>query len=291
MRWFIALGVICISGGALFWLFSGKEAPPEDLPEMAVDAGEDVSPLFTEVPLVTTKKEERSEKASGVALHLSLPEVHLVHRPELAAEATKFFGTIVDDVITDFIKDSTEASTTPSGSGQKGDLNIGYTVLLASPTVISLRFDHSALLPGAPRAESGTLVANYDLERHARISTTDLFVASTTALSFLSAETRRMLLTQFEELDNATLAHDAYPGTEPTEENFSDVGLTKDAVVVIFNPRRVAPYARGTILVSIPHDAVAHLLAPEILEAIRLAKVNISEAVPEEMMKPEGTQI
>lgn len=44
-------------------------------------------------------------------------------------------------------------------------------------------------------------------------------------------------------------------GTAPKEENFENFLITDNALIIIFDPYEVAPYAAGSVFVEIPLDS------------------------------------
>ena len=54
------------------------------------------------------------------------------------------------------------------------------------------------------------------------------------------------------------------PGTEPTTENFKEVAITKEGLLVIFNPYQIAPYAEGTQDILIDKNLLTGKLVVEL---------------------------
>lgn len=57
-------------------------------------------------------------------------------------------------------------------------------------------------------------------------------------------------------------------GMRPTAENFANAVLDNDALVILFPPYQVAPYAAGTFTVRIPFKDIENIIRPELLESL-----------------------
>lgn len=216
----------------------------------------------------------------GYTINASYPEVMLVSRPELAAEASDVFKRFAKTIVEDFQKEVADNEGASFAKGSDSELTMQYTPLLLSPTIISMRFDYSIYMSGAAHSDNQSKIINYDLENRTILQATDLFASSTTALSFLSTFTREALKKQLTDVSPQDYASQVFPGTTPTIDNFHDVGISPQGITVIFNPYQVAAYARGTITVQIPPKEKGGDFSTQVSEAIRLATENITEAEP-----------
>jgi hypothetical protein len=238
-----------------------------------------------EIPLITQVAERKVEREQHYEYDIFIPEVRLLQYPELAKTANDVIRTYTKDIIDDFVRgidDLLSVSTSQDDvNANISRLDLGFQSLLLSPSIISLRFDSSILYQGSPHQQSRSRAFNYDLERRMILSPEDLFSSTTAALSFLSEYSRSILPQRIgekhEEEDLALL----YQGTEPTAENFREIALTKDGLLIIFNTYQVASYGRGVVTAPISLDDVREHLRPEIITAITLANTNIREATAE----------
>lgn len=285
---FIAGLIVLLSGGVYFWLNSETRGTKGGTPALLSSAEGNLPNNFVEVPVLTNKNTKTSNPSGRYTIDINYPEVALSGHPELAKEA--------NDVIIAFTKDTTTKFTenikdmlSPSLSDEfSSDLTMRWTPLLVSPSIISIRFDYSEYVAGAAHPDNRTRMLNYDFEKHLLLSPISLFASSTQALPFLSTFSRNALRTQFGDSSESTLTDFVIPGTEPTHENFQEVGITKTGLLVVFNPYQVAPYARGTVEVPISliemsnaSNTPASLLLPDVLTAIQLSTTNFKEATKE----------
>lgn len=128
-----------------------------------------------------------------------------------------------------------------------------YEISWPSKAVVSLMFIIESYTGGA-HGNLNVFCRNYDLHNGRQLEFTDLFDDPETALKLLSAWTERELY--------VSMAEDAQPemikaGTAPELENFANLRLTPEGIVVEFEPYQVAPWAAGIQAVSVPLAALA----------------------------------
>lgn len=281
--WFIFGGIVILSFiGVIVWveLQSGhilsSTATNTEPASRTFDSGE-----LVEVPVMNDATIRSTDPVLHYSVDVHYPKLALVGHPDLAKDANAVIEAFVQDAIQDFKQNVNEIKSPLLPKDMESDYTMRYTALLLSPTIISFRFDYSEYTAGAAHPNNQARVLNYDLKRHLLLSTADLFASTTTALPFLSTYTRVVLKDLMASEAKEIFDQQTMPGTTPTHENFQEVALTKKGLLVIFNPYQVAPYARGTILVSIPISDTRGILAPDTEEAVRLASSNIVEAMPE----------
>ena len=285
---FILLPIILLLAGSYFLLFSGSTQQKKgDLayftPDTVPTNGGIVDERsLVEVPVLRSKQLKENDTINRFTVNITYPEVSLSGHPELATQANGIFKSFVDDQVAKYKRDMIEDEKLPIPKDLSSDLTMGFTPLLISPTILSLRFDSSEYIAGAAHPDNKTQIVNYDMATKARIGTGDLFLSSTTTLQFLSQFSRAALKSQLTDITPEEYAKQVIPGTEPSVDNFENVGITEDGLVVIFNPYRVAPYARGTIIVHIPFNTKGGELDPMVVRAIRLAHENIVQGTPVE---------
>lgn len=241
-----------------------------------------LSEKFIEVPLATNSEQKESNPKERYAYNVHFPKIALMDHPELANEVNAVIATFADQTIRDFRAHIAEMYSPEVPSTFSSDLTMRWSPQLLSPTIISIRFDRSEYIAGSAHPNSQSMIINYDIEERTTLTTRDLFASSTEALLFLSSFTRAELVRRFADVPASEYSDMLLPGTAPTSENFTNVAIDNDGLIVIFNPYQVAPYARGSQEVHIPLTALGDRLKPRVEEAIRLANKNIVEATPEE---------
>jgi hypothetical protein len=271
--------IVCALLGALIWV----KMRANDIRPVASSREDESATAQTvpvEVPSLTDSKVVMSDQAKRYDVEVHFPVVALAQHPEFAKDANAVIRSFASDTIESFVRDIDEMYSPNVPKEFVSDLSVRWSALLLSPTIISIRFDESSYTAGAAHPNSQTRILNYDMEKHLLLQTRDLFASSTLALSFLSSYTREKLRAVLSDQPQELYDSQALPGTEPTTENFSTVGLTKQGLLVVFSPYQVAPYARGTIHIPIPLPDLTNLLSQRVVKAMEEATTNIVEATP-----------
>lgn len=288
-KWILlSLGIIVTGVSGVFFMLHVNKTRPSTPREPLAEATANlpVSDTLVEVPVVTDGDDVLTEQETHLTMNIKYPKVALVQHPVFAKEANDVIAAFVADMKSDFRKNVSEIVPGDTSKDFTSDLTMRFTPLLLSPTIISIRFDASEYIAGAAHPNNHVRILNYDFAKHLLLSPTDLFASSTQALPFLSTYTRNALRTLFTDMSEEELNLQMLPGTEPTHENFQEIGITKAGLTVLFNPYQVAAYARGVPEVRIPLTDMSppfqaqELISPDITEAIRMAKDNIVEAEP-----------
>jgi hypothetical protein len=284
-RFFLGFVILIVCGllAALFWV---KNIGDNVVPGKSTIAPGDEAKLggsrLEEVPVLSDTKIAESDPAKRYGIELHYPTLSLAQRPDLAKDANAVIATFASDTVSAFKKDVDELYSPLVPKDMTSDLNVRWSALMLSPTIVSIRFDESEYIAGSAHPNSQTRILNYDLERHLLLQTKDLFASSSQALPFLSSYTREKLRSILSDQPKELFDQQALPGTEPTMENFSVVGITKSGMLVVFTPYQVAPYARGTIQIPIPLSDLGGIISERARSAIDMASTNIVEASPEE---------
>lgn len=240
-----------------------------------------------EVPAITTKIRRESLAQENATINIEYPFVAIASDPVRAADANALIASYVDDRIARFHEHAQDVPPVLREGAVGSDLTLRYHVLLVSPTILSLRFDSSEYIAGAAHPNNETRIVNYDTERHLLLGTIDLFASGTPAMTHLSDSARRILKERFRDDGEEYFQTHIVPGSAPTYENFREVGITPEGLLVIFNPYQVAPYARGTVEVFLPFSdmnegsTIGEILDPRISSALQDAQTNFREATPE----------
>lgn len=292
MKWFfivlVSAGVI---GGAGFWWWNMHQAPmPAEATDLPSQRGEARDQELFEVPALSTKRIYESNPGSRYTIDISYPEVSLATHPELAKEANDVIGGFLKDTQSKFIEQTKELFSPDVPTSFSSDLTMNWSSLLVSPSLLSIRFEYSAYIAGAAHPDHRSRILNYDLPNHRLLSTTDLFASSTQALPFLSVFSRAALRERLSDESADEFQEESRLGTEPTYENFQEVGITQEGLLIIFNPYQVAAYARGTIQIPVTLTDISSAsgspgLSSSVLDAIRLSKENF-RAAEEEVPAP-----
>jgi hypothetical protein len=288
-KWILLfLGIIITGVSGVFVVLHAYKTRPSTSrePLTEVTANLPVSDALIEVPVVIDGNDVLTDQEARLTMNITYPKIALAQHPAFAKEANDIIAAFVADIKSDFRKNVSEITPGDTSKDFTSDLTMRFTPLLLSPTIISIRFDASEYIAGAAHPNNHVQILNYDFAKHLLLSPTDLFASSTQALPFLSTYTRNALRMLFADMSEEELNLQMLPGTEPTHENFQEIGITKAGLTVLFNPYQVAAYARGVPEVRIPLADMSpplqaqELISPDIAEAIRMATDNIVEAEP-----------
>ena len=278
----ILVAAIC-GGGYLIW---GTRNPQRTSADLSLTGSSRTDEALFEVPSLINTKRQVSQPRERYTIDITYPTVGLANHPELAQEANAVISGFIGDLERNFITQTKELASPLVPEELTSDLTVRWNALLISPTIISIRFDSSQYVAGMAHPDSRTRILNYDLPRHRLLAPLDLFASSTAALPFLSEYTRGALRTRLSDEPEEIYQSQVIPGTTPTHEHFQEIGITKEGLLIIFNPYEVAPYARGTIELPLPIEVLTDAtntpgLDPDIFSAMTLAEENFREATPQ----------
>lgn len=277
----IILAALFIGGTAYVYFALGLF--PKGAAVRPADGGSaEAIPSANEVPAITERVIAENDVRRMRAHSVRIPVLQFHRDPDRTKGVNLAIEEFAEERIADFIA-ACDESVLPATEGvPPSDLAMGWSPLLVSPTLVSFRFDSSEYLSGAAHPENSARAFTYDLAREQILDLDDIFASSSIALEEISLVVRERLRARWPELSSDDFTSQVHPGTEPTPENYRNIGITKEGFLVIFDPYQVAPYARGTQTVLISREYFGTLVRPEILEAMREAKENYVEAEPEE---------
>lgn len=252
------LGVVLLVGGILaFTLFymATHEAPtpyavvpeavPEALPPQVLEEHGQYYDITVSYPAETALKAALGPEANQVAISL--------------------MEDFIEDTVQEFKKQGNFDNLTPEdvqimglSEDRKESIRIGYEEYTAAHTV-SYAFTLFVDTLGAhPNTFYRTF--SFDLQTGQELTLADLFLPRSDYLKRLSA------ISQFELAkalgESADIEYIAQ-GTEPDTVNFQTFVVDTDALVLLFPPYQVAPYAAGPQSVRIPLSQLKEILAPE----------------------------
>lgn len=273
---FILITITLLIAGAIMLLSKNDDNGTEAGSDAIVNSETE---LF-EVPLLSTSQTRTVFSDRHLTVSLDVPRVHLLKHPELALTANTVIDTFVGEMVNEATSDIAQGDQMRHSEEPATDFVLGWSPLLVSPQIISIRFDYSTYFPGAVHPDYRTRTFNYDLKRQMVLETTDLFASSSLALPFLSTYARHALPQYLETISGKETDEQIMQGTDPTIENFREVGITPNGIVVIFNPSQVTAYARGTIALPIPLADTNAFVTPTIAKAITQSTENFRAAVP-----------
>lgn len=184
---------------------------------------------------------------------------------EADAAALALMEDFVEDTARDFKRQGNFDNLTPEdvqilglSDTRKESLMISYEEVRSDATVSYAYIIHLDTLGAHPNTFYRTFT--FDLATGEELKIEDLFVSRSGYLARLSAIAEFELSKSLGEFANLEYIRQGV-GEDPI--NFQSYVLDGDALVLIFPPYQVAPYAAGTQSVSIPRTQLAEILRPE----------------------------
>ncbi|MCX6086022.1 MAG: DUF3298 and DUF4163 domain-containing protein [Caldiserica bacterium] len=161
------------------------------------------------------------------------------------------------DTATWAAKNPSHAAELPADQGSF--LGAEYEIPYLTSDLISVRIRFETYSGGA-HGMSYTRVLNARLSDGSTIDTEGLFKDAKQGLQWLSQYCVADLKSQYG-ADYEGLSTFVEDGTAPTADNFKNVSLEPDGLVVSFDPYQVGPYAAGPREVHIPASEIQSMLA------------------------------
>ena len=150
----------------------------------------------------------------------------------------------------------------PKLSGMGNDLSIDYTLGVATDDFLSVQFQIGSYYAGAAHPNHNTSVINFDLRRGRMLSLADLFKPAADYLRAISDYCISDLKRQAKKdgPDSMLTDDQIEEGASATLENYRSWLMTREGLVITFDPYQVAPYAAGPQSVAIPYAALKGIL-------------------------------
>ncbi len=145
------------------------------------------------------------------------------------------------------IKESAGADDEKPETWGTWEQNGFFTVERPNPDIISITFNIYSYVGGA-HGQLAVTVFNYNTKTGAALSLSDLFGDPQKAISIMSEVSDSKLRQSLGEDVEEEMLKD---GTEPTEDNFSNLSLLPDGLAIEFQPYQVGPWSIGQQQVKI----------------------------------------
>lgn len=264
----LTLGAVIVSSA---WLFSRQEhaLSSETTPPTATkEATSETLPL----PTLTNTSRKDTSTTTRMTIEMTYPTVTIMKHGDIEMGVNTAIKKFTDDIVEGFKQEEIATDMDGVQESFESSLTMNWDPMLVSPEIISIRFNYSAYSAGAAHPNNMSRVLNYDLEQGKILQTEELFRSPSEALPFLSAFSRDALRKTMKDLSREEFSAQALPGTEPTVENFKEVALTKEGLIVIFNPYQVASYARGTQDILVGKNELTSKLTNTVQNALRDAE-------------------
>ena len=235
---------IVVIGGGLFYFIRDKDSEKTPQPQQ-----------------LSAETETIKEEGEDIKYILD------VSFPKIVGMSDEAVGNRTNQDIKDYVLEFIENFKEGTGEMELfGEMKHGfysdYAVLLLADTLLSIKFTNSEYFSGAAHPNSLTQVFNYDITGGELIEVSDFFKSESNYLEAISEFAENELLEKFKD-ENELLREMIKSGTAAEAENYRNVGISEDGLIIIFDPYRVAPYALGPQEVKIPYENLKEQIDPD----------------------------
>jgi hypothetical protein len=141
------------------------------------------------------------------------------------------------------------------GLSEGDSLELSFEVIRFDENYLSIKFYRHSYGMGAAHGVHETICFNYDLKKMRFLRLRDLFKAKTNYLKQVSEYSIRDLGSQLNTEKDPSFDYGWIEGgASPVKENFTKFTISKDHLIVYFDPYEVACYAAGQREVKIPFN-------------------------------------
>lgn len=217
---------------------------------------ENIRPKIKNIPQLIEKniKEETAE----YIIDIKYPQINLP-----GAEANQKIKDLVRAQIDSFKNNGIE----PAEENYLSGLYINYSAPFYNVSLVSIIFDISVYFSGAAHPVSYIDTLNYDLKNNSILRLEDIFLPDSDYLKIISDYCVRKLTEKLEP-DDFTINW-IYEGAGPKPENYQNVALSENGLIVLFEQYQVVSYAQGPQQIEIPYEEIKKILNPNFLTFIQ----------------------
>lgn len=207
-----------------------------------------------------SKSINEEDKEKRFEINAEYPELNGFKDAAIAAKFNQLVREVVMREVNDFKKlmdEMTDEEIEQSREAEiKKYLEMWYRVNFANDKIISIGWGNSTFAGGAhPNYFSASI--NFDLRTGKKIELAELFKPNSNYLKLISDYCIRSLKTQTGEMSDEEWIQN---GAGMNEDNFKSWNLTKDGILINFDPYQVAAYAAGAFEVWIPFRDLKNIL-------------------------------
>jgi hypothetical protein len=185
-----------------------------------------------------------------------------IHYPEIAgadSAGPKAFNQETQKMAQDFLasyqKEFQQVASVPGDAGTYSSMDLNYTVTHGEQGLLSIQFTLSFYYAGAAHPNMGRTGLNFDLIHAQKIELAQLFQPGSDYLKaiadYCTADLKKQNRLEFPE------------GALPKTENYQSWNITKEGLLISFDPYQVGPYAMGPSQVIIPYATLKGILKPD----------------------------
>lgn len=233
--------------------------PPAGATQMATALPPTVIPTATQAPTLTP-----AQPLLLVSKLLSETGTKPVYKiniryPEIAGADSvgpKAFNQetqkMAQDMLASYRKEFQQIPSVPESPGTYSSMDLSYTVTHGEHGLLSVQFTLSFYYSGAAHPNMGRMGLNFDLIHAQKIELAQLFQPGTdylkTIADYCTADLKKQSRLEFPD------------GALPKAENYQNWNITKEGLLISFDPYQVGPYAMGPSQVTIPYAALKGIL-------------------------------
>ncbi|MBD3181007.1 DUF3298 domain-containing protein [Candidatus Poribacteria bacterium] len=231
------------------------------------------------LPVIQTEVIREKPEDQPYYFDMEVPKVSGIKSKDVQKDIDSAINSIVNNVTEPFMLEAIKNQKAREETGSqpfsetpdvRSEVYIRYENYLVTASLISIRFSIQTYLYGMAHPDHKTKVLNYNIETAQFIELEDIFKPGTNYLETISQLTIEDLLDQFKEA-LAIAPEDMSKrfkewinkGAAPEMKNYRNFLLSRDSLVIVFDPYQVASYADGTRVVKIPYTKLKNIINPE----------------------------
>jgi len=218
--------------------------------------------------VVSVSKESFKEETSEYNINIEYPQISGLKNVPLQNVLNEKFKPNLENIrmsVLDYREVYRNLSAEQLEGVGKSEEKKTFETRFASQNLISISFEHSGYDGSSAHGGQRASVINYDLTTGKEIQLKDLFKKDSKYLQTISDFYLNDLASRFEGNDNIPGWPQPQIGAAPEENNFTNFVLTKDDLVILFNPYQVAPGAYGIQEIKIPYANLSNIINQKVL--------------------------
>lgn len=247
----IATFVLVVLAGAGVAYFTGQPAEePIQTPPVQKVPGH-----ISDRPVEINK----DDPSKGYVIDVAYPVVG--NLPQIArGKINSSIEKTADTFMRDFADNVILLAVSPAALDEESTLNVTYVVKQPVHGIVGVVFELEEYVRGAAHPNTRIVTKNYSITTGDEIALKDLFKEGAHYLSLVGGLATEQLNALFRQEGIGDWFRE---GARGTIENYDRFYLVNEGLVIVFDPYQVAPYARGTVTVTIPFADIASSLVSQ----------------------------
>jgi hypothetical protein len=221
--------------------------------------------VFAQLPNVTDKKLKEKNKRERYQITAVYPQVDfgpdaLMGMRGVAGDINLAIDTVVMQQVNDFKKWAREMKS--PGTQGKSTFEMTYETVQAS-SLFSFKLNVYSNPDGAAHPYVYTASVNYCPASVGLLNISSLFLPDSPYLKYLSDYSVKLLKAHAKDVGVTNIDDMITHGAGPDAENFKVFNVSKDSLLLMFNPGQAGPSVMGIQTVSIPLSGMKDIIDPK----------------------------